>query len=731
MKRKRIQNIAGIILSLALFNFSCMDEMNIDKGHEPAPEGESYFSLQIKTGDLVALTRATAEEATKEELAVHSVRVVLYDGDENEASKCKVEYVFEFNLHTNDAWNDPADPTLWITDEGDHTGAVESGYIIPSGDHLSPTTNHTEYEFGTFAQRIKNKSYKMLVILNGRQAGGGMDSEIYKVTNKGSYLYQLKQAVSATIDPATGTIAGGKGILMTNHQGLVAVSKSQLTKTIDEAHASPIQVSVDRIVAKVTLQHASQMVLPDGIDPASVTWGLDVTNKKTFWMREGMPGEQTDPTMETLYARDPNFTVLSPAIDKSHEFNTFFNEYYLAPNQLSNQLGDYVYTLENTIDIQNNTSDAYDDQLTRVIVGYKYTPEGFTGNDNYYIYRNKVISQDEVNNYLNDPTYEIPGLTGLRVVLEELKQKNYPLNGTGTAYYETKGFRYCPKGQIYYIIPIQHFGGTQTNLGYYGVVRNNIYEITINSLTPPDVAGPYLSANIQVQPWALRGQTNTIGIALMERTYAPLKVYYFAIKENVNIYQEKWVEETGRPISQAPEYRTMMFPVGTTVRPIQCVINWSPEYTYSHSIPQQVTMSDDPEKNEIYLFYLSPGHVEGSILPTITVYFSDINGNLLNVRTKGGQIQSNPVNILMYPIEDQGKGYVYIRYLSNVYNLYSNNIEYKMRDQNYVAYLEQEISDDKISFFNQYYEEPVHAANPILSGGWSASQRLVIICQPQ
>ncbi len=732
MKQMKIRKIIGILISLTLIHISCLDDITPDKEtpYPPAPQGESYFSINIKAGDVVGHTRAADPDASKEDLTIHSVRVVLYDGEESQPSQCKVEYVFEFNMKTSDTWNDPSDPTHWIADPGNHTADAQPGYLIPSGDHLAPVARPGEYQFMTFAQRVKDKSYKMLVILNGRNSDGTLNSEIYKATNKGSYLYQLKQAIATSVDPTNGTITGGKGILMTNHQGLVTVDKSQLTRTVEQAHAAPMHVSVDRLVAKVTLRHADNIILPAGIDENTVTWALDITNKKTYWMREGMSGEQADPTMQTLYARDPNFTVLPSGTDKSNEFHTLFNEYYVSPNQINIPLGQYVYTLENTIDIENNQFTDYEDQITRIIVGYQYTPEGYSKNDSYYIYHNKIINQQEINNYLQDPAYEIPGLDDLRIILAELQQKNYPLNGISTNYYEYNGFRYCPRGQLYYIIPIQHFGGSQSNIGYYGVVRNNIYDITINSLSAPDIAGPYLSADINIQPWALRGQTNTIGISLTERTYAPIKVYYWSIKDNINLYQKKWAEETGKPISQAPEYRTMMFAVGTTVRPFQCVIDWTPEYNYTHSIPDFVTMREGSDSNEMHLFYWY-GEFHAGTYPVVTVFFVDKDGYLLDLHyNTTNETPVNPASIIMYPYPEGNNGYVFIKYLSNVYNFYKNGIEYEIRDTNYASYLDQEISSDRITFINQYFPEPVLAAS--LTGSvWTATQRLVVICEPK
>ncbi|MCD8167195.1 MAG: hypothetical protein LUE93_14440, partial [Bacteroides sp.] len=108
----------------------------------------------------------------------------------------------------------------------------------------------------------------------------------------------------------------------------------------------------------------------------------------------------------------------------------------------------------------------------------------------------------------------------------------------------------------------------------------------------------------------------------------------------------------------------MMFAVGTTVLPFQCIINWAPEYYYAHSIPDDVTIREGAHSNEMHLFYWN-GDIHASKNPIITVYFVDKDGYLLDLRyVATDQSPPNPASIMMYPVAQGNQGYVYIRYLT-------------------------------------------------------------------
>lgn len=82
------------------------------------------------------------------------------------------------------------------------------------------------------------------------------------------------------------------------------------------------------------------------------------------------------------------------------------------------------------------------------------------------------------------------------------------------------------EGMAYYYTSIRHLGAAESNLGYYGVVRNHLYKVTINSIkgfgTPvydpnrvivpivPSNAETYLAARINVLQW--RVVTSTVDL---------------------------------------------------------------------------------------------------------------------------------------------------------------------------------------------------------------------------
>ena len=91
----------------------------------------------------------------------------------------------------------------------------------------------------------------------------------------------------------------------------------------------------------------------------------------------------------------------------------------------------------------------------------------------------------------------------------------------GLEAYSSNGINFYKDGVNYYTVQLRHFTNDQlgnSTYGRYGVVRNNVYILTIKSLsgvgTPiVDVPGPKpndgetsISADIQVLPWQIREQ---------------------------------------------------------------------------------------------------------------------------------------------------------------------------------------------------------------------------------
>lgn len=663
MRSKSVPYILVLLCLWGLSGASCVD--NNLGSTDTAPEGEGYFAMNVDLGDLQTSTRSGDEEGLPDELKVYSVRVVLYDGNDPQPNTCKVEYVFDLDIRTPVSWTNTANISGWL--DGDQLYSLDK--------------NGKTLRFVTTAQRVGDKPYKMLVLINGADTEiNNAQNSIYNVTRKGCYLYQFSNAVKVEIDPLTGVVKNGKGIFMSNHQELVPVSQAQLKATGAAAVGAPVDVSVDRMVAKVTVKHSGSITLPDGIDPTSARWGLAVTNRKTYLVRKGIGTESAQTSMANLYAEDPNYS--STSIDMNDNFNNVLyrnSSVKLSPASVTNQLNDYEYTLENTISAVTSAENAaFLDQATHVVVGYKYTPAGYGTTDSYYIYNNKIISVSDMNIYRATGAYIPDALTGLDVAIAAIDQTEYRLDGYSTSYFESKGIRFCPQGQVYYYFPIRHFDQQEGSLGYYGVVRNNIYEITINSLSVPESSSKYLSAEIHILPWAMRGQENNIGIAVGHFQWMQVKIYHTYYYGGPNLYS-LW---TGGQY----EYQTIVERVGTSVNSLnysmETQFRTMPSYNglnYTYSIPDPLVVSTNAATNVITLVYTSDTYAGVRVIGQVPLCFVDENNTILKVSSSHGNI--NPDRYYMVLVRKVGEtyNYIYFRHLPEAYNMTitnSSGVEY-------------------------------------------------------
>ena len=220
-----------------------------------------------------------------------------------------------------------------------------------------------------------------------------------------------------------------------------------------------------------------------------------------------------------------------------------------------------LYCLENTFNLANMMQG----QTTRVIFKASYTPKDFTAEDGKTFFKvgtsvalwsqknleahikaavSKVISDATIDNTTinlaakgNDITaagnHEIKAanitVTGHTVTDAEAKAVSNKVGLT-----ENAGISTYANGESYYIARIKHFGDALTpwssggyginNLAYlgrYGVLRNNWYELKVNSVsgpgypsvpevkpnTPDDEDDKYIKVSVKILKWAKRSQT--------------------------------------------------------------------------------------------------------------------------------------------------------------------------------------------------------------------------------
>ena len=331
-------------------------------------------------------------------------------------------------------------------------------------------------------------------------------------------------------------------------------SIADATAAIAAAEADRSLIHVDRVVAKVSLgTNPDGVKLPAGVTCTFGNWALNVTNKSMFPYAEivmpagGSAGAdyRIDPNYELAGFNVSQFNYLKVADDGT------------LPADFS-AMTDSKYCLENTMAADAQTQA----QTTAAVASAVYTPNSFTAGDSWFrllgvtyktladlqaVYNaaKAVTSPDALQTQiitLCDQFYarmsaaataqgKTVGADFAAITLAELDaianggEYSKPDATAG----ETVGVEYFQKGVCYYNILIRHDDAITATmaLGKYGVVRNNWYTLTINSVkqpgTPwiPDTTDPtdpekpgendddaeaYLSVSITINPWTTWSQ---------------------------------------------------------------------------------------------------------------------------------------------------------------------------------------------------------------------------------
>lgn len=262
------------------------------------------------------------------------------------------------------------------------------------------------------------------------------------------------------------------------------------------------------------------------------------------------------------WGKDPNYSEMNLSA-ATEESKTAREEHftYVKKENLTAAPTDPLYCLENTFNLANMVQG----QTTRVIFKASYTPNGFTETDGKTFYKvgtsvalwsqknleahiktavTKVISGATTDNTTIDLTAEGNNITtagnheikasnitvaGHDVTPEEVKAVNAKVGLT-----EKAGISTYANGESYYIARIKHFGDALTpwnsgvygndNLAYlgrYGVLRNNWYDLDVQSVsgpgypdvpevkpsTPDDEDDKYIKVSVKILDWAKRSQS--------------------------------------------------------------------------------------------------------------------------------------------------------------------------------------------------------------------------------
>lgn len=517
-----LKSIFSVVALSALMVGCSSDDLTNEPGAVETPAGVSetgYLNVCINLPTVNARdARSNANDQFNDgepsEYAVKSAHLVIFNTDDETDPQAKIEGVFQFN--SLKPWNTDGTSTDNVTTKAESVVKVQ--VPVPA----------------------EGKKLGALVVLNddnfSSHFGVGMSLKNFFEEARLCNLANMKNSNGFLMMNAPLYVNG-------TAKTLVSVAKSDLCKSENEARdKTALEVYVERGVAKVTMTSTndiaanSKVTIEGNKYVATIqNWALDITNKKTYLIRNvknfGTWNAFPEPyntrffseTSKRIYwCEDPNYNFTpETAEDKASWVSTQFDK-LASTDAITNTLNQSVYVLENTFNVQNQ----YRYQTTRAIIKASFAPEGEEPADFYTIgtastiydkadmqefIKGKAISlfadKNDKTKYkfapltsvsetggthtieVGDISYKI-GDTYVDLTSEEIGKLNDVIGNINTY----KG------GICYYVARIKHFGDDLTPLaendiiygdeptashkflGRYGIVRNNWYELQVSAI---------------------------------------------------------------------------------------------------------------------------------------------------------------------------------------------------------------------------------------------------------
>ena len=501
--------LLSLSLGLGACAVSCNKNDDVRKEEKEPPELTEQAYLALKMNNMP--TRAGGDaNATVDDITVNGACILLFDA----AAPYDLLYKFPLEITNLNAGG---------TDIEDFRNKAGVNYLATAENADVPTGE----SFVSKAFPVAVKSYGMVLLLNAKPAllDGLITAGETGTTTTLTTFNAARNATLNTLGTIVGAGPGYKEILMSNAQGAVNVPASSLKYSEEDAEEAPATVDVIRAFAKIKVIKGAAFsnTLADNskIIDGTVSWQVDVTNRKTFLMRQTAAADYASENAEQAnwYARDPNFEIasLSETFLES-EFN-----YATAPFPASGSdagtafvasPGNFRFVLENTMSAAEQTAALLAKGATRVTLCARITPDGYDPATDYYSYNGFTFTQAQAREWTASAGWPAD-LAGIEAAIDAVNTKymmtmlDFTQLTEPIFYFSVNGLTFHKDQWNVYNIPIRHFDLAEGTLGYYGVVRSNIYEVTINSIKgpgPPPGDETYVSANVRLLPWAFRTQ---------------------------------------------------------------------------------------------------------------------------------------------------------------------------------------------------------------------------------
>ena len=566
----KIKHLFGLAV-IAAMTASCSSNEDLGTagpgtGTNETGVGYATFTINLPT---TSGTRAdvdpTFEDGDANEYDVFNATLLVFKKPTTEASEGEYTFVERVDLGSMQPWKDPSETGVTtqakITAKLSHvdkSGKYFALVLLNNGSDADAKVNLPTDETTTYS--AWNKADNATDKFDKTDKGFYMaNAPLYNATDKN--VTTLVAIDNNKIFPTEAQASSGDAAAdIYVERGLAKVTLTTATK--DE---KPVATSSS---------YAGDMVKISN-------WALDVTNKKTFpihnvdelgyediWKNAAAasgPSTQrfVDNNSKTLvkrvyWGKDPNYsnsTLNTDETARAAEFN-----YVTANTEVTADPTKPLYCLENTFNLANMMQG----QTTRVIFKASYTPKGFTEEDGktFYTIGTSVAlwKEKDLEAHIKAAVSKVFSVTTDDITIKldakdnnitaagnhVITAANFTVKGHDTVskaeekavndkvgLTEKAGISTYANGESYYIARIKHFGDVLTpwksgvygtdNLAYlgrYGMLRNNWYELNVQSVsgpgypdvpdvkpnTPDDEDDKYIKVSVKILKWAKRSQ---------------------------------------------------------------------------------------------------------------------------------------------------------------------------------------------------------------------------------
>lgn len=547
----RLKNLFGMAAMLALAA-SCSENELVESGGTGANEnGPHYatFTIKLPTTNGTRVDREpTYDDGTPNEYAVNNATLLVFRGAAG-VKEADAEFVESMELGDMKPW----------------TGVDDDPNVITTEANITAKLNNFESSY--------TGNYYAVIMLNNNMIGSNKKVQLPVNGNTFSDWQKANVSNSMTSEVNGFYMANAVKVNGTTTSTLVTIDKKKVT-TNESAAQSAATIYVERGVAKVTMTAFSEMNVK-GLTGDKVTitaWDLDVTNKKSYpvhnvdnydsygdywgdiWKEPRFTSDHTT-FNRAHWGIDPNYSTISNDKEYTDEFNYKPKTYDFSG---ADDATAPKYCLENTFTLGH----MYQNQTTRVIMKATYVPSGLTAGETFYMFdgRSGYFKEDDLTTQISTAItnagytatdFSLP-LTDMKKAGKHLLTANDITKVSGTqnvdetflnnvnaalGLSDNKKISTYYEGVSYYIARIKHFGDALTPwnsgdptygtgaeakkkyLGRYGMVRNNWYELQVNSISnpgspdvpevnpdTPDDEGDkyYINCSVRILSWAKR-----------------------------------------------------------------------------------------------------------------------------------------------------------------------------------------------------------------------------------